>query len=181
MFASGSVRKLSHGKRPGKSLREGPDETRLFSDRVIDRDCRRRERVQRGGPWRLGFLPARGITEWLAIADSFRRQDGNCSDCLRRPSSHGDLPDAAGTGCLSGVPPALDGPLGRDAGSRAQALNYALRRHRVLTRRKPMLLLRLPGELLLRFADRTFLALLFQLPPRFTRFEPDLAVTPSPC
>ena len=41
-----------------------------------------------------------------------------------------------------------------------------------------MLLLRLPGELLLRFADRTFLALLFQLPPRFTRFEPDLAVTP---
>lgn len=41
-----------------------------------------------------------------------------------------------------------------------------------------MLLLRLPGALLLRFADRTFLALLFQLPPRFTRFEPDLAVTP---
>ena len=60
-------------------------------------------------------------------------------------------------------------------------MNYALRRHRVLTRRKPMLLLRLPGELLLRFADRTFLALLFQLPPRFTRFEPDLAVTLSPC
>lgn len=43
-----------------------------------------------------------------------------------------------------------------------------------------MLLLRLPGELLLRLADRTFLALLFQLPPRFTRFEPDLAVTRSP-
>lgn len=40
-----------------------------------------------------------------------------------------------------------------------------------------MLLLRLPGELLLRFADRTFLALLFQLPPRSTRFKPDLAVT----
>ena len=40
-----------------------------------------------------------------------------------------------------------------------------------------MLLLRLPGSLLLRFADRTFLALLFQLPPRFTRFEPDLTVT----
>jgi hypothetical protein len=29
------------------------------------------------------------------------------------------------------------------------------------------------GLLLLRFADRQFLALLFQLPPRITRFEPD--------
>jgi hypothetical protein len=35
-----------------------------------------------------------------------------------------------------------------------------------------MLLLRLPGLLLLRLADRQFWALLFQLPPRFTRFEP---------
>ena len=35
-----------------------------------------------------------------------------------------------------------------------------------------MLLLRLPGVLLLRFADRQFCALLFQLPPRLTRFEP---------
>lgn len=39
-------------------------------------------------------------------------------------------------------------------------------------RRKPRLLLRLPGVLLLRFATRQFLALLFQLPPRFTRFDP---------
>lgn len=38
--------------------------------------------------------------------------------------------------------------------------------------RKPMLLLRLPGSLLLRFADRQFLALLFQLPPRLTRPAP---------
>lgn len=37
-----------------------------------------------------------------------------------------------------------------------------------------MLLLRLPGSLLFRFADRQFLALLFQLPPRFTRLEPTL-------
>ena len=38
--------------------------------------------------------------------------------------------------------------------------------------RKPRLLFRLSGEFLLRFADRQFDALLFQLPPRFTRFEP---------
>ncbi len=40
------------------------------------------------------------------------------------------------------------------------------------TRRKPILLLRLPGSLLLRLAERQFCALLFQLPPRSTRFEP---------
>jgi hypothetical protein len=39
-------------------------------------------------------------------------------------------------------------------------------------RRKPLLLLRLSGLLLLRFETRQFLALLFQLPPRKTRFEP---------
>ena len=36
-----------------------------------------------------------------------------------------------------------------------------------------MLLFLLDGVLLLRFADRRLFALLFQLPPRFTRFEPD--------
>jgi len=36
-----------------------------------------------------------------------------------------------------------------------------------------MLLFLLDGMLLLRFADRRLFALLFQLPPRFTRFEPD--------
>ena len=40
------------------------------------------------------------------------------------------------------------------------------------TRRSPLLLLRLSGVLLLRFDERQFLALLFQLPPRSTRFEP---------
>ena len=35
-----------------------------------------------------------------------------------------------------------------------------------------MLLLLLSGLLLLRLATRQLLALLFQLPPRFTRFEP---------
>lgn len=48
----------------------------------------------------------------------------------------------------------------------------------VLTRRKPRLLFSLPGELLLRFATRQLLALLFQLPPRFTRFEPDAGPLP---
>jgi len=42
----------------------------------------------------------------------------------------------------------------------------------LLERRKPMLLLRLFGRLLLRLAERQFLALLFQLPPRITRLLP---------
>ena len=37
-----------------------------------------------------------------------------------------------------------------------------------------MLWLRLAGWLLLRFAERQFCALLFQLPPRNTRFEPTM-------
>ncbi len=43
---------------------------------------------------------------------------------------------------------------------------------RVLQTRKPMLLLLLFGLLLFRLATRQLLALLFQLPPRFTRFDP---------
>jgi len=43
------------------------------------------------------------------------------------------------------------------------------------TRRKPTLLLRLAGLALLRFAERQFGALLFQLPPRNTRPEPTIA------
>jgi hypothetical protein len=35
-----------------------------------------------------------------------------------------------------------------------------------------LLLLRFDGLFLFRFADRQFAASLFQLPPRFTRFEP---------
>ena len=38
--------------------------------------------------------------------------------------------------------------------------------------RKPLLLFRLSGVFLLRFAERQLSELLFQLPPRFTRFEP---------
>ena len=39
-----------------------------------------------------------------------------------------------------------------------------------------MLLLRLPGVLLLRLAERRFVPSLFQEPPRLTRFEPDAIV-----
>ena len=41
-----------------------------------------------------------------------------------------------------------------------------------LERRRPMLLFRLSGVLLLRFAERTFLGLLFHAPPRITRWPP---------
>ena len=40
----------------------------------------------------------------------------------------------------------------------------------VLARRKPLLLLRLSGVFLLRLAERRFVGLLFQEPPRSTRF-----------
>ena len=39
-------------------------------------------------------------------------------------------------------------------------------------RRKPLLKLRLSGCQLLRYAERQFCAVLFQLPPRWTRFVP---------
>ena len=47
------------------------------------------------------------------------------------------------------------------------------RRDGAAARRKPRLLFRLSGVFLLRFAERQLDAPLFQLPPRFTRFEPD--------
>ena len=45
-------------------------------------------------------------------------------------------------------------------------------------RRKPRLLFRLSGVFLFRLAERQFWALLFQLPPRLTRFEPLLRTEP---
>jgi hypothetical protein len=39
--------------------------------------------------------------------------------------------------------------------------------------RKPRLLFRFSGSFLLRIAELQFLALFLQLPPRFTRFEPN--------
>ena len=50
----------------------------------------------------------------------------------------------------------------------------------VLERGRPILLFMLSGVLLFRFADRQFCALLFQLPPRLTRFEPDAGHAPKP-
>lgn len=43
---------------------------------------------------------------------------------------------------------------------------------KILTQRKPILLFVLVALLLLRFETVQLLALLFQLPPRFTRLEP---------
>jgi hypothetical protein len=37
------------------------------------------------------------------------------------------------------------------------------------------MMLRSSGELLLRCAERQLLAMLYQLPPRYTRYEPDVA------
>ncbi len=45
--------------------------------------------------------------------------------------------------------------------------------YKEITKRKPKLLLRFVGVLLLRFATRQFSGLLFQLPPRFTRLVPN--------
>ena len=56
--------------------------------------------------------------------------------------------------------------------SLAQAGAIQHRRSELRATRKPILLFELDG-LLLRFATRQLLALLFQLPPRFTRFVPD--------
>ena len=60
---------------------------------------------------------------------------------------------------------------GKPAGSvvafRPYLLSYGARANR-----KPLLLLRLSGVLLLRLDTRQFCALLFQLPPRNTRLEP---------
>jgi hypothetical protein len=47
-------------------------------------------------------------------------------------------------------------------------------------RRKPLLFVRFVGSFVLRFAVRQFAASLFQLPPRFTRFEPFLIVHHRP-
>ena len=51
-------------------------------------------------------------------------------------------------------------------------------RSKALARRRPKLLLRLSGVLLLRFAQRRLRASLFHEPPRFTRFEPRDAHVP---
>jgi hypothetical protein len=54
-----------------------------------------------------------------------------------------------------------------------------LANNKVLERRKPTSLLRLPGVFLLRFAERQLTALLFQLPPRMTRLAALLVVAHS--
>ena len=89
----------------------------------------------------------------------------------------------------SSTPEVLSSSSGEDAGAGQRAVVTVCRAgiasletihgpRRELDRRKPMLLLRLPGLLLLRLADRRFCALLFQSPPRLTRFVPHRPVAP---
>jgi len=64
--------------------------------------------------------------------------------------------------------------------TRPRSVNRGHSRWAVLERRRPRLLFVLLGLLLLRFADRQFCALLFQLPPRLTRLEPDAGHASKP-
>ena len=79
-----------------------------------------------------------------------------------RPHS-GRLPAPAGSPSFAGL------ESGRDAaGSTMVCFTMKLQ-----ASRKPRLLFRFDGVFLLRFAERQFAAVLFQLPPRFTRSAPD--------
>lgn len=62
-------------------------------------------------------------------------------------------------------------PPWRDGKAACSAHRESTPRAELRATRKPRLLFRFVGVFLLRFADRQFLALLFQLPPRFTRLE----------
>jgi hypothetical protein len=57
--------------------------------------------------------------------------------------------------------------------SRRQSPQMDYSTQRTHTARKPLLLFVFVGSLLFRFADRQLTGLLFQEPPRNTRFEPD--------
>ncbi|MDQ7065343.1 MAG: hypothetical protein Q9P90_13990 [candidate division KSB1 bacterium] len=67
----------------------------------------------------------------------------------------------------------------QDRGRDSRRPGHGIRKHHVfwqpavLQGRKPTLLLLSSGLSLLRLTERTFLALLFQLPPRLTRLAPD--------
>lgn len=95
---------------------------------------------------------------------------------LREESPLGRSPDRLRLGVLAPSGGPCSSP--RSWGTGGRGWDSASLRCVVLTRRKPKLLLLLSGELLLRLATRQLLALLFQLPPRFTRFEPDAGPRP---
>jgi hypothetical protein len=93
---------------------------------------------------------------------------------IRVFSGTSDLPTAGRT-VLGLLPDSLSKI--QQAGSWPVSLDGILLLHRakLAATRKPRLLFRLSGVFLLRLADRQFCALLFQLPPRFTRLVPSLA------
>ena len=76
-------------------------------------------------------------------------------------------PDEASLFATEGLTPTADGTA---AGS--ESCSHGGEFSELRTVRNPTLLFVLPGVLLLRLATRPLLALLFQLPPRITRFEP---------
>jgi len=88
----------------------------------------------------------------------------------------GRSPDLLCVGVLAPTGWPCSSPLARGAGGRGW--DSASLPCVVLTRRKPRLLFSLSGQLLLRLATRQLFALLFQLPPRFTRFDPDAGPRP---
>jgi len=79
----------------------------------------------------------------------------------------------AGDGCGCFAPSRWGRVRGRFSPLMACADSVRAGRSELRTRRKPLLLLRLAGLLLLRLATRQLFALLFQLPPRCTRFVPN--------
>ena len=95
-----------------------------------------------------------------AICDSMNRRTGGIFAQTRLPTPP----------VLLGFAFALRHLRQRTGGCPVRRMRLTIRRAKAT--RKPRLLFRLSGLFLLRFADRQFLALLFQLPPRFTRFEP---------
>ena len=63
-------------------------------------------------------------------------------------------------------------------GTGARSVERARRADDRLAGRKPMLLLRFVGLLLLRLAERQLVALLLKLPPRMTRFSEPVGTRP---
>jgi hypothetical protein len=106
---------------------------------------------------------------------------GSENRCHRRIPQQ-DLPVPAVLLSLSGCSPAQDEGNGQRLCTGVMSVNITSSGFHCgelkSNTRKPTLLLRLSGFILLRMADRQLRALLFQLPPRITRFEPLSAFTP---
>lgn|GEM_PF-2950497 len=112
-----------------------------------------------------------------------RNADRGCPSLGARPGVFGHssgVSDALGNICCGLPAPGRAGlrfalrEYSRRDGMRAGSIGFGdpLLARGAAAGRKPMLLFRLSGVFLLRFAERQFAASLFQLPPRFTRAKP---------